>query len=64
MLHGANMHLAEPRLYWRIKIADKKWKYVPAHFVFVEHAGGGMMAMISLPPAPPIESDESGDESE
>ena len=59
MLHGANMHLAEPRLYWRVKIAEKQWRYVPAHFVFIENAGGGMMAMISLPPAPLGESDES-----
>jgi len=52
MLHGANMHLAEPRLYWRIKVADKKWKYVPAHIVPIEQTGGGLMAMISLPPVP------------
>ena len=53
------MHLAEPRLYWRIKIADGKWKYVPARFVLVEHTGSGMMAMISLPPAAaPLEEDE------
>jgi len=59
MLHGATMHLAEPRLYWRIKIADKKWKYMPAHIVPIERTGGGLMAMISLPPGPPVESDES-----
>jgi len=46
------MHLAEPRLYWRIKVADKKWKYVPAHIVPIEQTGGGLMAMISLPPYP------------
>ncbi len=61
MLHRANMHLAEPRLYWRIKIADKKWKYVPAHIVPIEITGGGVMAMVSLPPAP---VQEGGDESE
>ncbi len=59
MLHGADMHLAEPRLYWRVKMAENKWKYVPAHFVFIEPTGGGMMAMISLPPGPPGEGDES-----
>ncbi len=59
MLHGANMHLAEPRLYWRIKIAEKKWKYVPCHVVPIEQTGGGLMAMISLPPGPPGEGDES-----
>lgn len=53
------MHLAEPRLYWRIKIADGKWKFVPAHIVPIEFTGGGMMAMVSLPPGPPVESDES-----
>jgi hypothetical protein len=58
------MHLAEPRLYWRVKLSDNKWKYVPAHIVPIERTGGGLMAMISLPPAPQIESDESGDESE
>jgi hypothetical protein len=62
MLHGAKMHLAEPRLYWRVKVADGKWKYVNAHFVFIEQTGGGMMAMISLP-APPSTLSE-GDESE
>ncbi len=53
------MHLAEPRLYWRIKIAEKKWKYVPCHVVPIEQTGGGLMAMISLPPGPPGEGDES-----
>jgi len=53
------MHLAEPRLYWRVKMAENKWKYVPAHFVFIEPTGGGMMAMISLPPGPPSGGDES-----
>ena len=59
MLHGANMHLAEPRLYWRIKIADGKWKYCPAMIVPIEQTGGGLMAMISLPPGSPGEGDES-----
>jgi len=53
------MHLAEPRLLWRVKMAEGKWRYVPAHFVIIEHTGGGMMAMISLPPAPPQGDDES-----
>jgi hypothetical protein len=53
------MHLAEPKLYWRIKLGDGKWKYVSAHIVPIEITGGGMMAMVSLPPGPPVESDES-----
>lgn len=57
------MHLAEPRLLWRVKQLDGTWKYVPAHWVLVEQVGANMMAMVSLP-APPNETDESGDESE
>ena len=56
------MHLAEPRLYWRIKLRDGKWKYVPAHIVPIEQTGAGLMAMISLPPFP--ESDETENESD
>ncbi len=53
------MHLAEPRLLWRVKLAEGKWRYVPAHFVIIEQTGGGIMAMISLPPGPLGEGDES-----
>jgi len=56
VLHGAHMHLAEPRLYWRVKQPSGRWLYVPAHFVFVEQSGAGMLAMISLP-APPSQGD-------
>ncbi len=53
------MHIAEHSLYWRIKIADGKWKFVPAHIVPIEFTGGGDMAMVSLPPGPPVEDEES-----
>ncbi len=57
------MHLAEPRLLWRVKQIDGTWKYVPAHWVMVEQVGPNIMAMVSLP-APPTESDESVGECE
>lgn len=57
------MHLAEPRLLWRVKQRDGTWRYVPAKWVLVEQTGpGAIMILVNLP-APP-ESDESGDESE
>ena len=57
------MHLAEPRLLWRVKLAEGKWRYVPAHFVIIEHTGGGIVAMISHPPSPAGEN-QGEDESE
>ena len=57
------MHMAEPRLLWRVKQLDGTWKYVPAHWILVEKLGPNAMMMVSLP-QPVSDIDESGDESE
>lgn len=53
------MHLAQPRLYWRVKQIDGTWKYEPAMFVFIEQQGSGMLAMVTFPPVPLSGVDES-----
>lgn len=57
------MHLAEPRLLWRVKQLDGTWKYIPCKWVVVEQVGPNVMAMIALP-APPVETDETENESD
>ena len=53
------MHLAEPRLLWRVKQLDGTWKYVACKWVVVEHVGPNIMAMLALPAPPHSGGDES-----
>ncbi len=55
------MHLAEPRLLWRVKQLDGTWKYVPARWVLVEQTGPGAVMVVVNLPQPPL---SGGDETE